>query len=121
MLKLHSLAYCRSLGSKELLCWYASNADGYSSGQEQDGARKRGCRKVEQHLSGTHLPVLVHGDIKDSGQAEVGSRIRRELSTEGQSSRSGGQADQKALKDPQPISRKVQKNGVHLLTYLHEE
>lgn len=79
-------------------------------------AEKRGCQKVGQHLPGTHFPVLIHRDTKDSGCAEVGSRIRHELSTEGQSSRGGS-----CLQDPQCISRKVQKNGLHILTYLHEE
>lgn len=82
-------------------------------------ARKRGCWKVGQHLSGTHFPVLV-GHIKDSGWAEVGSGIRHELPAE-VNPVERDQDHQKTLKDPQPISKKVQNNGLHLLNYLHEE
>lgn len=82
-------------------------------------ARKRGCWKVGQHLSGTHFPVLV-GHIKDSGWAEVGSGIRHELPAE-VNPVERDQNHQKTLKDPQPISKKVQNNGLHLLNYLHEE
>lgn len=72
VLKLHSLFYSpcgkgkggfRSLDSKELMHWYASNTnDTQVRKLEQDVPGNGSCANIGQHLSGANFPVQVYSD-----------------------------------------------------------
>lgn len=102
--------HCGGLGSKDLTCGCASNNNGDTSGQVRTRCGwNRGCMEVGQHPSGADFPVLIPNT--EQHKPKNGAREQARAVE-------GSQEYQKNLKAPQTISRKVQKNRLHMITRL---